>query len=949
MSEDKIISEVQELLSAARPEMPADWQQEARLAVTTAPGYGKSKEGMMINKRILALGVMLLALAAGIFFLIPSSHNQAVAAPALTAPGSLEVIVKPGEKLLTCPLEHTDVEGWITGDIARVRVTQRFSNPYDHPIEAVYVFPLPENSAVNDMLMQIGPRTIRGLIKKREEAKQIYETAKAAGKTASLLEQERPNIFTQSVANIMPGNKIEITIWYLQDLQYDNGRYDFTFPMVVGPRYIPGVPLGGPDTGGGWAPDTTQVPDASRITPPVLKPAERTGHDISLALHLDAGVPAYDARSKSHQIVVESKRSIPSLIKLAPNDMLPNKDFNLSWRVAGEKPEVGLLTYSSPESGYFTLILQPKADFTAEEITPKEMVFCLDTSGSMEGFPIEKSKEVVKRCLNEMGPNDTFQVIRFSGDEATFAPASVPATQANIAKAIAFINNMEGSGGTEMLKGIEASLAAPPDENRLRIVAFLTDGYVGNEAEILQRVQQKLGAARIFSFGIGSSVNRYLLTKLAQMGRGVAQFVRADENPDNAVQNFVARISRPYLTDIQIDWGGLDVEDIYPAYVPDLFADQPVILHGRYNQPGSGKITIHGNIAGQPWETSIAAEFPARAPDDEAVATLWARARIEDLTDQQFGGEKPEIVADITQTALAYRLMSPYTSFVAVEEKVVNKGGQQVTVQQPIPIPDAVSYEGNFGAASEMGESYAGRVPAKPPAMPKYKGTRIIGQIPTRMGFTTNTLKFETMDWETASSHYAPLEESWFAVVAADDYEETSQAQVNLERAAQTVIALPSSPAVTVMPDRLSALPNAKSLSVVILSGSKPLNLTEKSRQVIAQYLRDGGFLIISSGSNEFYRSVVDALRSSLQGERLTKLRPGHALYQSGAMPYKLTGSGISGAEGLMWKGRLAAVIISHDFIKSCSKPMAKDNAVDYQLGVNLIAYALQNAPEKKK
>jgi len=891
--------------------------------------------------RILVL-LLVLGLVAGIL-LLPSSKDKAAAAPALTSPGSLEVIVKPGEKLRSCPLEHTDVEGWITGDIARVRVTQRFSNPYEDPIEAVYVFPLPENSAVNDMLMKIGPRTIRGLIKQREEAKQIYEEAKQAGKTASLLEQERPNIFTQSVANIMPGNAIEITIWYLQDLHYDRGRYEFTFPMVVGPRYIPGEPLPGPDTGGGWAPDTTQVPDASRITPPVLRPEERTGHDISLALHLDAGVPAYEADSKSHDIVVQSKSGIPSLVKLAPHDTLPNKDFSFSWRVAGEKPEVGLLAHRAGGSGYFTLIIQPKADFTPEEITPKEMVFCLDTSGSMSGLPVEKSKEVVKRCLNEMGPKDTFQVIRFSGDESTFAPAPVAATKANIARALEFINNLEGGGGTEMLKGIEASLAFPADARRLRIVAFLTDGYVGNESEILRRVEQKLGAARIFSFGIGSSVNRYLLNKLAQMGRGVAQFVRWDENPDAAVRSFVDRISRPYLTDIEIDWGGLEARDLFPAYVPDLFADQPVILHGRYEQPGAGQIVIRGNIAGKPWQTSFDAELPADEPENEAIATLWARANIEDLMDNMYGGEKPEIVAEITRLALAHRLMSQYTSFVAVEEKVVNEGGKQVTVQTPVPMPEAVSYEGVFGEKSrKFGGALATLAYGGSKAGPRFAMKAMRSARSARMSVSARSGDF---GGGGMSSGYYPLADAWMAVISTDSSETASKAAMNLKRAAQAVIGLPAGLIAAGTSERLAELQDAKGLRVLFLSGSNPLTLTQQTREALAKYLQSGGLLIVSSGSDGFYQSVVGALQSSLPEAKLTKLSGRQALFQGDAMPYKLTDKRLESAQGVFVKGRLAALIIRYDVIKSCSKPLPKDISFDLQLGVNAIAYALQNAP----
>ncbi|NIM06078.1 MAG: DUF4159 domain-containing protein [Armatimonadetes bacterium] len=897
----------------------------------------------MMDKRYGVGGLMLVVLFALVAaaMLWPSPRESAAAAPEMDTPGSLNVIVKPGQKLLTCPLEHTDVEGWVTGDIARVRVTQRFSNPYEHPIEAVYVFPLPENSAVNEMIMRIGKRTVRGLIKEREEARTIYEAAKLAGKTASLLEQERPNIFTQSVTNIMPGDPIEISIWYVQDLRYDRGRYEFTFPMVVGPRYIPGQALPGPDRGGGWSPDTTRVPDASRITPPVLTPEERTGHDISLTLHLDAGVPARDVRSKSHDVRIDSPRKGPMTVSLAAHDTLPNKDFSLSWQVAGKRPEIGLLTHWGGESGYFSLIIQPKANFSAGEITPKEMVFCLDTSGSMSGLPIEKSKEVVKLCLEEMGPKDTFQVIRFAGSAATFSPTPVPATQDNIDKASDFIDKMRGGGGTEMLKGIEASLAFPQDKNRMRIVAFLTDGYIGNEKEILARIEDKLGAARIFSFGIGSSTNRYLLVKMAQLGRGVSQFVRQDENPDAAVRSFVDRISRPYLTDIEIEWSGVEVKDIYPSYVPDLFADQPVILHGRYEKPGKGEITIRGKVAGQPWQTKKEVILPAQQPDNQALATLWARTCIEDMLDQMYRGEDAEIVAEVTRLALAYQLMSPYTSFVAVEEKVVNQDGELVTVQVPVPMPEGVDYEGVFGpyGKGEMAKSMGGSARAG------------VGR--------PRTLRQPLLEREEVHADYAhrgaPLADAWMALISTDEDGSIAHGLSNLRSLAHTVIGLPAGRLAFGNQESLESVEEAEVLRVLIITGSKPLVLTDKARAALGKYLRGGGFIIIDSGGDEFYRSAVKTLQNLLPEARFTRLSKGHAVFQGGSMPFKLTqGCPVvkqfettGPAQGFLLNGRLAVFISRGNLTQAWAQPISDSNKEAHHMGVNLIAHALQQQAQE--
>jgi len=909
------------------------------------------------------LVVLLPALAALSAALILAPGAPVAAAPGMESPGSLNVIVQPGEKLLSCPLEHTDVEGWITGDIAHVRVTQRFGNPYDHPIEAVYVFPLPENSAVNDMVMQIGSRTIRGVMKKREEAKQIYETAKAQGKTASLLEQERPNIFTQSVANIMPGDKIEITIWYVQDLRYDRGKYNFVFPMVVGPRYIPGNATG--QQAGGWAPDTDQVPDASRITPPVLRPEERTGHDISLTLHLDAGVPAYDVACKSHEIQSVDTGDGTAAITLAPHDTLPNKDFDLSWRVAGERPEAGVLSYQDQRSGYFTLIVQPKANFEVAEIMPKEMVFCLDTSGSMSGLPIEKSKEVVKRCLAQMGPRDTFQVIRFSGDSGTFAPAPVPATPDNVEKAIAFINKLEGSGGTEMLGGIEASLAFPANPNQVRIVAFLTDGYVGNEPEILARIQRKLGTARIFAFGIGSSVNRYLLTKMGEMGRGTAQFVRFDENPDEAVQTFVERIARPYLTDLSIDWGGLEVADLCPSYVPDLFADQPMVLHGRYLQPGKGTVTIRGRAAGQPWQTAVEVDFTQPNPENEAIGVLWARTAIEDFTDQMHQSSDPALVQKVTDLAIAYRLMSPYTSFVAVEEKVVNQGGKQVTVQVPVPMPEGVSYEGVFGEADGILLGYMAPMggPGGPAAGLAGPGTMNATSMPQQRRAHMERMRAKAgrhsgganlsrpslpadapATYDRVAAAADALSGAWLGVVSAEPESEAGEAPENLLRAAKGVIALPAGEAVAAPREVLPSLGLAPGLRVLVLTGKKPLQLEAGTQAALAKYVEGGGFIVVD-GSAEFCDSALELLARLLPKATRTALPADHALYTGKSVPYQLKAG--SGGRGLVLDGRLVAYVSPTSLVPAWSKPETAKTRDSYHLGVNLIAYALQHPKAK--
>ena len=410
--------------------------------------------------------------------------------------------------------------------------------------------------------MYIGERHVRGDIKRREEARAIYGAARDAGKVASLLDQERPNIFTQHVANIRPNDKVRIVISYVERLKYEDGGYEWVFPMVVGPRYIPGTPIG--RMGGGWAYDTTRVPDASKITPPVAKPGTRAGHDISLAVNVDAGVPIQSLDSKTHQVFTERPAAQRASMRLKDLAVIPNKDFVLRYDVSGGKIDDAVLTHKGTRGGFFTLILQPPDKTNVEDITPKELVFVLDTSGSMSGFPIEKAKETMKLALDGLNPRDTFNLITFAGDTHILFPQPVPATSDNLRKAQQFLASRNGSGGTEMMKAITAALSPSANSQSVRVVCFMTDGYVGNENEIVREITRYSGA-RVFSFGIGSSVNRYLLDKMAEAGRGEVEYVALNDDGSAAARRFHERVRNPLLTDISVEWGDLPVADVYPS------------------------------------------------------------------------------------------------------------------------------------------------------------------------------------------------------------------------------------------------------------------------------------------------------------------------------------------------------------------------------------------------
>jgi Ca-activated chloride channel homolog len=656
-------------------------------------------------------------LLAVLLLVVVSPRQSVLAAPAPgETPGSLGIVGKDGKIQGACPLKHTDVRAGISGFLARVTVTQIFTNTATQNIEAVYAFPLPQDAAVEDMTIQVGDRTVRGLIKRREDARTIYENAKRTGHVAALLDQERPNIFTQSVANILPGEQVTVTISYVETLRYEAGSYEFVFPMVVGPRYIPGQATG--HQGGGWAPDTNRVPDASHITPWVAGKGTRAGHDISLELALDAGVAIQELRSKTHDIDVDRKSPSRVTVRLRDEATIPNKDFILKYDVAGAQIADAILTTpapgrAKPAGGYFTMILQPPARLPESDIQPKELVFVLDTSGSMWGFPLEKAKEVISRALDGLYPGDSFNLITFSGDTHIVFPKPVYPTAENIRKAKEVLANRNGGGGTEMMKAIRAALVPSDSQDHVRVVCFLTDGYVGNDMEIVGEVQ-KHPNARVFAFGIGTAVNRFLLDKMAEAGRGAVEYVTLADKAGEAADRFYERVHSPLLTDLYIDWGGLPVADVYPQRLPDLFSGQPVIISGRYTQPASGTVRLKGTRAGGAFSRDIPVTFSAGTPPFEALAGFWARRRIDDLMSQdwlglQQGTMKPEIKEQITQLGLDYRLMTQFTSFVAVEDRIVTKDGKPQRVEVPVEMPEGVSHEGVFG--NDKKEMFALKAP----------------------------------------------------------------------------------------------------------------------------------------------------------------------------------------------------------------------------------------------
>lgn len=623
---------------------------------------------------------------------------KSVATEKLPAVGGQLRLVNAKDEALFSTLNHTDVKAQISGGIALVTVEQQFSNPSKTPVEAVYTFPLPNDAAVNAMEFRVGNRRIVGEIKRREEARQIYDQAKSEGKRTALLDQERPNIFTQSVANVMPGDDLRVKISFVQRLNYKGGAYEWAFPTVVGPRY---------SADGGYA-QTAQrgVGDAANVTPPIAPPPTRSGHDLSLSVNIDAGVPITGVRSELHPVSI-SKSGAHATVTLKDQNTLPNRDFILRYAVAGGEVQSGLVTQRDGKGGYFSLVMQPPARPTSAQISPRELVFVVDQTGSQGGWPIEKAKETMRYALAKLRPGDTFQVLGFNTSVYPCFDKPVKPTAANLIKARAFINGLQAEGGTDILQALQAALKIPLDRDRLRVVVYLTDGFVDNDMSVVDFLRKNRGTTRVFTFGMGNSVNRFLLDNMAREGRGEAEYVTVDPSgtrPDNkdeaeeAVARFYRKIATPVLTDPQIDWQGLPVEDVQPKIVPDVFENGPVVVTGRFTKPAKGTVFLRGYAGDKRIKQRVAVDFGDAKTDNPALEALWAREKIDELQAQDYQGAQSgnpdaKIKEQIVQTALDHNLMSQWTSFVAVEQRVVNPSGENAKNDVPIEIPDGVDYQ----------------------------------------------------------------------------------------------------------------------------------------------------------------------------------------------------------------------------------------------------------------
>ena len=579
------------------------------------------------------------------------------------------------------PLLGTQVEVAISGVIAQVRVRQQYVNRGAAPIHGRYIFPGSTRAAVHGMKMRIGERLVSAVIKEKEQARQLFTAARQAGKSASLLEQERPNVFSMAVANILPGDRIEVELEYSELLVPGESTYEFVYPTVVGPRYSNQPREGAPATER-W------------VENPYLKEGSEPRTTFDITTTLATGMPVQELVCPSHATTIAYQGPDTAKVTLVPGGFGGDRDYILRYRLAGQKIATGLLLFEGERENFFLLMAQPPVRPQPSQIPGREYIFVVDVSGSMNGFPLNTAKQLLTELLTGLRPEDRFNVLLFAGDSTTLAPASLPATGENIQRARDLIDRQQGGGGTELLPAMRRAMDLPQSEGVSRSILVITDGYISAERAVFETVADNLGSANVFAFGIGSSVNRYLIEGLARAGRG-EPFVVTDPAEAAAVaKRFCSYVGAPVLTDIKVAYQGIDAYDIEPPAVPDLFASRPLIVFGKWRgdrREQQGSITLSGRSGEAPYSQTFQLSEVEPAATNEGLRYLWARERIARLSDYAIGGADPEQRAEIVNLGLTYNLLTAYTSFVAIDEEVRNPNGEGKEVKQPLPLPKGVS------------------------------------------------------------------------------------------------------------------------------------------------------------------------------------------------------------------------------------------------------------------
>lgn len=616
--------------------------------------------GGVVASLVLAMLVLLLS-------------GDAHAEPPAEHSGALHVRTADGRVIRHAPRLNTEATLHVNGMLARVQVRQRFVNPAPEWVEAVYVFPLPDDSAVDHMRMRAGGRVIEGEIQEKAQARRTYQQARQQGQRASLLEQERPNIFTTSVANVPPGGEVEVEIEYQQAVQHRDGLFSLRFPMVVGPRYIPATPIVERSEGfgdAGWGQGTAQVPDAARITPPLIDSVieQAYSNPVSLSVELDAGLPIGLLESPYHALAEERQDAARRHLTLADGAVPADRDFVLQWRLAQDKvPDAALFQEQWQGDHYGLLMVNPPAaqQIDQAQLPARELILVVDTSGSMHGDSIEQARAALLLALQRLRPSDYLNIIQFNDQMAQLFDGAVPADAANLALARRYVQNLVANGGTEMQPAMQHALASPGRPGLLRQVVFLTDGAIGNEQALFDTIQARLGDSRLFPVGIGSAPNSYFMTRAAAFGRGSFTFIGRLDEVAQRMQGLFERLSQPVLTDIRVHWqGGSEVQQT-PQRVPDLYAGEPLLLSVR-SKGALDAVVLEGQLGDRPWRREIQLRGGANA---QGVHVLWARRGIEQAMARLGLGDGEQAVrSEVLGLALAHHLVSKYTSLVAVDK-----------------------------------------------------------------------------------------------------------------------------------------------------------------------------------------------------------------------------------------------------------------------------------------
>ncbi|MEZ3479920.1 MAG: VIT and VWA domain-containing protein [Lachnospiraceae bacterium] len=649
------------------------------------------------------------------------------------------------------PLKKTNVIADINGMIADIHVRQSYANEGKSPINACYVFPASTKVTVHGMQMQIGDQLITAKIKEKEEAKQEFEEAKEEGKSASLLSEERPNVFTMNIANIMPGDNVSIDLHYTELITPTDGTYQFVYPTVVGPRYV-GPVLDDCGTRDEWT------------AAPYLPEGTEAKDQYDIHVNLSAAVPITELTSSSHEISVQWEQNTKAAVSLADaSDYAGNRDFILDYKMTGQEISTGMMLNTGENENFFMLMVQPPERYEAGDIPPREYIFVLDVSGSMSGYPLDTAKALIKNLVSDLRETDSFNLVLFSGASVKMSDKSLPASSENIKRAIKMIDDQEGGGGTELAPALRDALAIPAKDEVSRSIVIITDGYIYGEEEIFDIIHQHTGDTDFFPFGIGRGVNRYLIEGIAKTGQGEPFVVTQKEEASDTAERFKTYIQSPVLTDIQVKFDGFYVYDVEPSVLPTLFAQRPIVLLGKWRGEPAGSVEITGKTGSGDYTQTISidnsaavrmvnAKLPNKKTatinsaemktvanlfgvntaavneklskqsgslgvntvldingtvqsgaksenplvlavtlESDVLSYLWAQKRIERLTDYGLNDDNPDVKAEVTNLGLTYSMLTPYTSFIAVTETVRNPDKNSKDVKQPLSLPLEVS------------------------------------------------------------------------------------------------------------------------------------------------------------------------------------------------------------------------------------------------------------------